>query len=120
MAPRKLDKSAGESTNPNTYVMSDTSSRAIDTVRTWTQVFDILEHDLINFPEDFGDKVSETHATKLGYIAQSELQKIAMWSRFMPYNDMIGWALENVDISTRSIYNSQRLLLGLFNRSTYK
>jgi len=27
----------------------------------------------------------------------------------MPYNDMIGWALENVDISTKSINNSQKV-----------
>jgi hypothetical protein len=32
----------------------------------------------------------------------------------MPYNDMIGWALENVDIQTRSIYNSQKVVVGSF------
>jgi hypothetical protein len=42
MAPRKMAKEAGESVNPNTNVISDTSPRAIDTVKTWTQVFDIL------------------------------------------------------------------------------
>ena len=69
---------------------------------------------LINCPEDLGDEVTETHATKLRYIAQSELHKIAMRPRLMPYNDMIGWALENVDISTRSICNSQKVVVGSF------
>jgi hypothetical protein len=32
----------------------------------------------------------------------------------MSYNDMIGWVLENVDISTRSIYNSHKVVVGSF------
>jgi hypothetical protein len=32
----------------------------------------------------------------------------------MPYNDMIGWALENVDLSTMSICNSQKIAVGSF------
>jgi hypothetical protein len=114
MAPRKMAKAARESTNPNTDVLSDTSPRAIDTVKSWTQVFDILQHELINYLEDSGNKVSETHATKLRDIAQSELHKIVARPRLMLYNDMIGWALENVDISTRSIYNSQKVDVGSF------
>jgi hypothetical protein len=77
MAPRKIAKATGESTNPNTDVISDTSLRAIDTVKTWMQVFDILQHKLINCPEESGYEVTETQATKLKYIAQSELHKIA-------------------------------------------
>jgi uncharacterized protein YllA (UPF0747 family) len=76
MAPWKIAKAAGESVNPNTDVLSDTSPRAVDTVKTWTQVFDILQHELINFPEESGYEVTETQATKLKYIAQSELHKI--------------------------------------------
>jgi hypothetical protein len=114
MAPRKMSKEYGESVDPNTDVLLDTSLRAIDTVKSWTQVFDILQHELINCPEDSGDEVTETHATKLRDIAESEIQKIATWMRLMPYNNMIGWALENVDISTRSICNSQKVVVGSF------
>jgi hypothetical protein len=32
----------------------------------------------------------------------------------MPYNDMISWALENVDVQTRSIYNYQKVVFGSF------
>jgi hypothetical protein len=109
-----MAKAAGEGANLNADVLSDTSPRAIDTMKSWTQVFDILEHELINCPEDSGDEVSETHATKLRDIAQSELHKIVARLRLMPYNDMIGWALENVDIQTRSIYNSQKVVVGSF------
>jgi hypothetical protein len=77
-------------------------------------VFYILENELINLPEDSCDEVSETHATKLRDIAQSELHKISTQLRLMSYNDMIGWTLENVDISTRIIYNSQKVVVGSF------
>jgi hypothetical protein len=33
----------------------------------------------------------------------------------MPYNDMIGWALENVDVATRTIYNAQKAVVGSFH-----
>jgi len=76
MTPRKMAKAAGESTNSNTDVLSNTSPRAIDTVKSWTHVFDILQHELINFPEDSGDEVTKIHEMKLWDIAQSDLHKI--------------------------------------------
>jgi hypothetical protein len=109
-----MAKVACESVNMNTDVPSDTSSRAIDTVKTWTQVFDILQHKLINFPEDLGDEVTETHAMKLRDISQSELHKIVAQPRLMLHNNMIGWALDNVDISTGRICNSQKVVVGSF------
>jgi hypothetical protein len=45
---------------------------------------------MINFPEDSGDEVTKTHATKIKDIAESEIQKIIAWTRLMPYNNMIG------------------------------
>ena len=76
MAPRKMAKEYGASVDPNKYVLLDNSLRAIDTVKSWTQVFDILQHYLINCPEDSSDKVTKTHATKLRDIAESEIQNI--------------------------------------------
>jgi hypothetical protein len=92
----------------------DTTPRAIDTAKSWTQVFGILEHALINCPEYSGDEVNKTHATKLRDIAQLELHKIVAQPRLMLYNDMIGWALENVDIQTMRIFNSQKVVVGSF------
>jgi hypothetical protein len=114
MAPRKMIKASGESSNQNTDVLSDTSPRTIDTVKTWMQVFDILQYELINYPDDLGDEVTETQDTKYKYVAQSELHKISVRPRLVLYNDMIGWALQNVDISTRSICNSQKVAVGSF------
>ena len=75
-------------------------------MKYWTQVFDIIQHELINCLEDSGDEVTETHATKLRDIAESDIHKMVVWLRLMLYNNIIGWALENGDISTRSICNS--------------
>ena len=109
-----MDKADGERINLNTYVLSDTSPRAIDTMKYWTQVFDIIQHELINCLEDSGDEVTETHVTKLRDIAESDILKMVLRPRLMLYNNMIGWALENVDISTRSICNSQKVVVGSF------
>jgi hypothetical protein len=114
MAPRKEPKATGESSSQNTDVLSDTSPRSIDTVKSWTQVFNILQYELVNCPDDSSDNEKEDLATKYKMVAQSELHKIAMRPRLLPYNDMIGWALENVDIPTRTIFNSQKVAVGSF------
>jgi hypothetical protein len=62
MAPRKMMKkpdAAGEDSNPNVDILSDTTPRAIDTVKSWTQVFEVLEQEIINCPEDSGDEEDE-------------------------------------------------------------
>jgi len=69
---------------------------------------------LTNFPDDLGEEATETQATKYKYVAKSELHKIKTHPRIVPYNDIIGWALKNIDLSTRSIYNSQNVAVGSF------
>jgi hypothetical protein len=72
MAPRKMMKNidaAGEGSNLNADVLSDTMPLAIDSVKSWTHVFEILEHEVISCPEDYGDEVDDTHGAKLKYVA---------------------------------------------------
>jgi hypothetical protein len=114
MAPWNMIKSVGEGANPNADILSDTSPRAIETVKSWTHVFNIIEHELINYPNDSCDEVTKIHETKVRDMAQSGKHKIDAGPRLMPYNDMIGWALENVDIQTKRIYNSQKVVVGSF------
>jgi hypothetical protein len=114
MAPRKETKTTGESSSQNTDVLSDTSPRSIDTIKSWTQVFNILQYELVNCPDNSSDNEKEDLATKYKIVSQSELHKIATRPRLFPYNDMIGWALENVDIPTRTIFNSQKVAVGSF------
>ena len=77
-------------------------------------MFDIIQHELINCLEDSGDEVTKTHVTKLRDIAESDIHKMVVWPRLMLYNNMIGWAQENVNISTRSICNSHKVVVGSF------
>jgi hypothetical protein len=105
---------AGEGSNPNVDVLLDTTPRAIDSVQSWTHVFEVLEHEIINCPKYFGDEVDNTHKNKLRYIAQSELHKITARPRHMSYNDMISWASENINVQARSIINHQKVAVGSF------
>jgi hypothetical protein len=76
MAPRKMVKATGESLSQNIDVLSDTSLRVMETVKTWMQVCDILQYELRNCPEESDYEGTKTQATKLKYVAQSELNKI--------------------------------------------
>jgi hypothetical protein len=71
MASWKTTKISSESFNPNTNIFSDTSPRTIDTVKTWMQVFDILQYELINFLDDSSDEVIETQDMRYKYVSQS-------------------------------------------------
>ena len=87
---------------------------AIDSVKSWTQVFEVPEHEIINCPEDPGDEEDNNHETKLRYISHSKLHNIAARLRFVSYNDMINSALENINVQTRSIINHQKGSIGSF------
>jgi hypothetical protein len=110
----KKSDEAGESSNPNSDVLSDTTPHVVDSVRSWMQIFEILEREVMNCPDDFGDEKTDKTGTKLRVIAEAELHKIATRPKLMPYNDMINWALVNTDVQTRSIINHQKVVIGSF------
>jgi hypothetical protein len=78
------------------------------------QVFDVLEHEIIKWPNDSVEEEDNFFTSKLRHVAQSELHKIVAQPRIMPYNDMISWALEHVNIQTRSIINHQQVVIDSF------
>jgi len=53
---------------------------------------------------------------KLRDIAESNLHKVATCPRLMSYNNMIGWALERMDIQMRIILDSQGVIVGSFTQ----
>jgi len=72
MAPQKMMKNidvAGEDSNPNEKIMFDTTPQTVDTVKTWTPTFKILEHEIINYPEDSDEQENNSFTTKLRHIA---------------------------------------------------
>ena len=53
-------------------------------------------------------------ATKYKIVIQVEMHKVAARPRILPYYDMIRWALDHVDIPTRTIISEQRVTVGTF------
>jgi hypothetical protein len=106
MAPRKVPKATGEISGHNTDVISDTSPRSINTVKTWSQVFNTIQYEVVNYTDDSSGNEKDDLSTNYKIIAQAELHKIVTRLRLLPYTDMIRWALDHVDILTRTIFNS--------------
>jgi hypothetical protein len=105
MGPKKSEDTT-EISSPEGDVISDTTPHAIDSIKSWRQIYENLDCEMKNSPSD-----SENH---LRDIAESELHKIATRPRLMPYNDMVSWALDKVDILTRSILNDQGAIIHSF------
>jgi hypothetical protein len=58
MAPQKMMKNpdaVGEDSNPNIDVLLDTMPRAMDIVKSRTQVFEVLEQEIINCQEEYAE-----------------------------------------------------------------
>ena len=109
MEPKKESKKSEEAAESSILegdVVSDTMSHAIDSIKSWRQIFENLDYEIKNFPH-----VSEN---KLQDIANSELHKIVAYPRLTPYNDMIKWALEREDAQTTSILDSRGVSVGSF------
>ena len=105
MAPRKVPKTTGGNSGQGLDIISDTSPRSINTVKTWTHVSNVLQFEMINCPDDSSDNEKDNLSNKYKIVAQSEIHKVAARPSLFPYCDMIRWALDHVDIPTRTIFN---------------
>ena len=105
MGPKKSEDTT-EISNPEGDVISDTTPHAIDSIKSWRQIYENPDCEMKNSPSDY-----ENH---LRDIAELELHKITTRPRLMSYNDMVSWALDKVDILTRSILNDQGAIIILF------
>jgi hypothetical protein len=109
MAPKMGPMKSEDTTKisiPEGDVISDTTPHAIDSIKSWRQIYENLDCEMKNSPSD-----SENH---LWDIAESEFHKIATRPRLMPYSDMVIWALDKVDSLMRSILNDQGAIIHSF------
>jgi hypothetical protein len=104
MAPKKAPKKNED--QPEGDIISDTTASGVHSVKSWTGISEKLEDEL-----KYADPDSENH---LRDIAESELHKVVARPRLVTYTDMICWALDRVDIPTRSILNEQGAVVGSF------
>jgi hypothetical protein len=96
-APKKSEEVA-ESSSPDGDIVFDTIPHAIDTIKSWRQIFETLDYEIKNF--------LHVANNELRYIAESKLHKVAIWLRLMTSNDMISWVLERTDVQMRSILDN--------------
>jgi hypothetical protein len=70
MAPRKATRkldALGDDSNPNIDVLSNTTPRVTDTIKSSKQVYDILEHEIINCPDDSAEEENESFHPSLDW-----------------------------------------------------
>jgi hypothetical protein len=64
--------------NPNAYVLSDTTAQSIDTIKSWKEVYDIFEHEISNSLSPYAstEEDGDTFSTKLRHVVETELHKV--------------------------------------------
>jgi hypothetical protein len=100
-----------EDPNPNSDIYSDIISHLTCIIKSWVHVYEILEEEKSIVSDDSNEGEDVLNENKLNDITKSELHKVAVRPNLFPYSDMIGWALEHVDLPTRTIYNHQRTIV---------
>jgi hypothetical protein len=114
MAPRKAAKANVEVAGQGTDNVADTSPRSVDSIPDWSFVSNVLQAELVDYSDDSDDIERDDLHTKYKIIVQSGMHRIATRPRLLPYYDMIRWALDHVDLPTRTIMNNQRVTVGTF------
>ena len=105
MAPRKATKANVEVSGQVSDNVSDTSPQSINSVLNWSYVSDILQAELVDYSDDSDGNEKYDLTTKYKIVVQSRMHRVAARPRLLPYYDMVRWALEHVDIPTRTIRN---------------
>jgi hypothetical protein len=110
MAPRRAVKANVEVATQGSDNVSDTSPRTSGSVSTWSSISNILKAGLVNCSDSDDDNldiVKDDMNTRYKTIVQSGMHLVATRPRFLPYYDMIRWALDHVDLPTRTIVNDR-------------
>jgi hypothetical protein len=96
MAPKKDSKKTEEQLEGD--IISDTTSvRVVHSVKSWAAIAEKMEDEL-----SYADNGTDNH---LRDIAETRLHKVTTRLRLVSYTDMVAWALDKVDVRTRSILN---------------
>jgi hypothetical protein len=105
MAPKKASKKGEE--QPESDIISDTTAAGIiHNIKSWAKIADKMEEEL-----SYSDDEDENY---LRNIASTGLHKVVARPKLVSYTDMIIWALDKVDVPTRSIMNEQGEVTGSF------
>jgi hypothetical protein len=114
MALRKASKANVEVSGQGSENVVDTSPRSIDLVPNWSFISDILQAKLVDYSNDSNDNEKDDITTKYKIVIQSEMHRVVARPRLLPYYDMVQWALDHVDIPTRTTMNEQKVTIRTF------
>jgi hypothetical protein len=114
MALQKTSKESTEVSGQGYDNVSDTSPRSVDSIRSGSYISEVLQSDVVNCLDDSSDNEKYDMTTKYKIVIQVEMHKVAARPRLLPYYDMIRWALDHVDIPTRTIISEQNVTIGTF------
>jgi hypothetical protein len=117
MAPRRGAKENVKVAAQGSDNLSDTSPRTDGSVSTWSSVTNILQSELVNCSDsdDYNyDIVKDDMNTRYKTIVQLKMHLVATRPRLLPYYDMIRWALDHVDLPSRTILNDRQDMIRTF------
>jgi hypothetical protein len=117
MALRKEGKKQDpfvEDPNPNSDIFSNTTAHLTVVIKSWKQVYEILEKENSLHSDESSREEDESTTNKLRQVANLELHKVITRPKLLPYTYMIHWSLDHVDILTRTIYSHQKTIVGSF------
>jgi hypothetical protein len=114
MAPWKAAKANVEVAGQGSDNVSNNSPRSFDSVPNWSFVSNILQSELVDYSDDSDDNERDDLNTKYKIVVQSVMHRVSSRPRLLLYYDMVRWALDHVDIPTRTIMDEQRVTIGTF------
>jgi hypothetical protein len=117
MAPRRGAKENVESTAQGSDDVSDTSPRSDGSVSTWSYITSILQSEAVicSDSDDYNYDIEKDDLnTKYKAVVQSRMHLIAARPRLLPYFDMIRWALDHINLPSRTIVNDRQDIIGTF------
>jgi hypothetical protein len=84
--------------------------RSDGSVSTWSYITSILQSEAVicSDSDDYNYDIEKDDLnTKYKAVVQSRMHLIAARPRLLPYFDMIRWALDHIDLPSRTIVNDQ-------------
>jgi hypothetical protein len=115
MASRRAAKANVEVAAQGSDNVSDTSPQTGSSVPSWSFVLDVLQFELVSYSDsNDNDNVKVNLNTKYKTVVQSGMHLVATRPRLLPYYDMIRWALDHIDLPTRTIISDRWNTVGTF------
>ena len=98
--------------DPNAGVFSDTSGYAFETLNlNWSRIYAIFDNDDFFFIDH--DQPAYMR------IRKSQLHCIVVRPPFMPYTNLVKWALDHVDLNQRMFHDIDNVYVTSFNPDVF-